>query len=230
MRFCAIAFLLLPAHMLAQTEPGILAVTVVDSRGETPPAFVSVRQSGKNHWQYMNKQDATYSLKLPAGRYDVQIESSFFSTETIRGIEVRANQISALSPIELHFDGMCSGVQLPRHYQPLPVSISGRLTGVITNNDQGPVSNTAVILYAPRVGRLGATVTDANGGFSFADIPPRSDYWIRTSRSGYFDEEFPGLTVQAGFETVYEPLSLESCPPGRCDPFLKKVQIEPACY
>jgi len=102
------------------------------------------------------------------------------------------------------------------------------LQGHVTNESRDPIGDAAVALYVPSQGRIATTHTDADGQFFFSRLPVRKDYWVQVLGDGYFAGEFTKLDVRPGYQSIYDGLILESCEPGHCEPYLRKVQI-PNC-
>lgn len=220
------AFLLSTALLSAQA----LLVTVVNISGEPKPAAFAVWQrSQQQHSIPEIHGNAGHAISLKPGEYTLRIGLTLYAGETIEGIRIVEGQTRTLGPFELVFEGMCSFAEVhPHHYRDLNASGSGSLTGFIVNRKgEETIGDTTVTLYAPRIGKIATTTTDVDGRFSFGGVPPRRDYWVRTVRAGYFDDEFKDLVVQPGLEAVYEQLGLEACAPGRCQPSLKTIFVSP---
>jgi hypothetical protein len=234
MRWAIAALFLSGPLALAQVDTGELRVSVVDDRREPVAASILVRATGSEQFQYapVSVAGGSHVITLRSGVYDIEITSRFGSA-TIRAIQLEKNQIRTLPPVELHSVGicLCSPRLLQYYYQPL-YSVgpaTGAITGQIFNSGGQPVGGTTVFSYAPGLGNIATTVTDPEGRFTMKGIPARRDYWIRTSHAEYLDDEFTDLNVQAGFETVYEPIYLESCQPGLCFPSLKTIRDLRGC-
>ena len=233
MRFLATAALS-AGLVVAQSEKGTIQITVVDSKHAPMAARFSIEKAGEPGFvppDIAQSPGGGYAVVLPRGRYNLVIGMPFFETEVIRGIALSAGETRVLQPLELAFEGMFScALTRPHYYAALAGSDVGSLTGFLFDRETGaPLGGGSVELYAPRVGKIATSVTDADGRFSFAGVPARADYWIHTARPGYFDDEFTAIIVQSGFQTVYEQIGLESCTPGRCDPSLKTIRVLGGC-
>jgi carboxypeptidase family protein len=229
MKLAGALFLLSTALLPAQA----LLVTAVNVSGEPIPAAFSVWQRNQEQHSIPEIHGSSgHAISLEPGEYTLRIASDFFLDETIEGIRIVDGQTKTLDRFELVFEGMtCSPAEArPHHYRDLNTPGSGSLSGVIVTRDgEKAIVGTTVTLYAPRIGKVATTTTDADGRFSFSGVPARRDYWVRTTRSGYFDDEFTDLVVQSGLDTVYERLGLEACAPGRCDSSPKTLRILPGC-
>ena len=79
-------------------------------------------------------------------------------------------------------------------------------------------------------GKVGSQTTRDDGTFSFSGLQARpEEYWVSVSRVGYFPEELRRLVVLPGLQSMYRPITMESCSPGRCDPGLKTIRVIPGC-
>jgi len=67
-----------------------------------------------------------------------------------------------------------------------------------------------------------STKSDSNGRFSFETISA-GVYGLNFHGEGYYPENATGYAyyVNAGWESVYKPVSLEPCRNGNCDPKLR---------
>jgi hypothetical protein len=235
MRWAIAALFLSGPLALAQVETGELRVSVVDDRREPVAASILVRATGSEQFQYapVSVAGGSHVITLRSGVYDIEITSRF-RRETIRAIQLERNQIRTLPPVELYSVGicLCSSLRVLQYYFQ-PLNSGGPATGAITshifNGGGQPVGGATVFLYAPGLGRIATTATDVGGSFTMRGIPARRNYWIRTSHAEYLDDEFTDLNVQPGFDTVYEPIYLESCHPGLCFPSLRTIRDLRGC-
>jgi hypothetical protein len=72
------------------------------------------------------------------------------------------------------------------------------------------------------------TRTDADGNFSFLNLPPRSEYRISVSSKGYFTDTLEDMTVQADWDSVYSGV-LEACGAVPCEKSVKSIPILAPC-
>jgi hypothetical protein len=85
-------------------------------------------------------------------------------------------------------------------------------------------------MYIKGKGRIGSEKTDDSGAFHFAGLRLRfEEVWVSIEQEGFFVEEVRHLDLFPGLETVYSPITLESCSPGHCQPHLKTIRVLPAC-
>ena len=125
----------------------------------------------------------------------------------------------------------CASERRPDYYRPLPgPSEMGAVGGTVMNANGVLIPGANVTLFMRGKGILSSQITRPDGTFSFAGVEVRpEEYWITVSREGYFSEELSHLTLLPGFETVYAPITMEACSPGRCQPNLKTIRIIPGC-
>jgi len=103
------------------------------------------------------------------------------------------------------------------------------LSGTVRNESGTPIEDSDVTLYVPSLGRVAATHTNAEGFFSFTRLTFRKDYWIQVVNDGYYVGEFTKLDMLPEYESIYLGLALESCEPGHCEAYLRKIPISPLC-
>jgi len=103
------------------------------------------------------------------------------------------------------------------------------LSGTVMNEAGTPIQGSEILLYAPPLGRVATTHTNAEGFFSFTRLTFRKDYWIQVVNDGYYVGEFTKLDVLPGYETVDLGLTLEACEPGHCESYLRPIHISPFC-
>jgi len=97
-------------------------------------------------------------------------------------------------------------------------SLFGRLSGSVV-----PVTPDVEITLVCRTFRAcSSTKTDSNGRFSF-DMLSAGVYGLNFRRDGFYQENATSYeyAVNAGWESIYNPKSLERCPNGNCDPKLR---------
>jgi hypothetical protein len=103
------------------------------------------------------------------------------------------------------------------------------LVGTLKSERGAPVDGASVALYVPRLGKIATTYTKRGVSFSFTQLKTTENYWIQVLNQGHFPGEITRLKVLAGYESVYDNLTLEACEPGQCDPSIRKLPIGPGC-
>ena len=75
-----------------------------------------------------------------------------------------------------------------------------------------------------------STKTDSRGEFKF-DMLSSGIYGLNFRREGFYAENATGYdyTVNAGWESVYNPRPLERCRNGNCDPKLRPARLPSVC-
>jgi len=163
---------------------------------------------------------------IPPGLYDLKLERPLFYSATIQAVSNSQGRV-ILPTLELEFAGMCNSGTY--YYRVAGSSLGyGDISGRITDQHGRPVGGSVVVLYSLGSGRVAEATADTSGNYRFTNLQPRSGYWISIVSDGYFSDELTDLVVQPNLESVYSK-ALESCPPGRCQPHLKAIAVEPSC-
>lgn len=184
--------------------------------------------------------DGHYQLSdLHPGTYDLEIRARDFQSATIRAVQLEAGKLTVVPAILLDLSPgivvACSADRpadrRPDYYR-LAVgnADTGAVAGIVTGEGKAAVRKAIVTLYAQSKGRVSSILTDGEGRFVLGGLSVRQEeYWLSIAAEGYFSEELTHLTVRPGLEAVYEPLALEPCAPGRCQPHLKTIRVLPNC-
>jgi hypothetical protein len=170
---------------------------------------------------------------VPAGVYQLEVSESFYFPLTIRSVRVKPGDVRVLPPLELTFEG----VEGCHHRAPAflrvldpPSAGKGSVGGTAVDDRGRALADARVRLYIDDSATSGTGITDPEGRFSIGDAPAGNPYKIEIARDGYYTEEFSDFTVRAGYETVYDRLSLEPCGNGRCVPALRPVRPVTGCF
>lgn len=227
--FVAIATLLSQAAHGQEKTFEIRGSVVLRDQG-LPNLDVSLRAKGAGDVRKtVTDLSGTFSFYgLPPGHYDLQVGNESVLVPPPPFLRVNLNVDRALTLILPIDSDPCR----PHYFrQPDPGGDKNlfALSGTVMNEAGTPIQGSAVLLYAPPLGRVATTHTNTEGLFSFTRLTFRKDYWIQVASDGYYVGEFTKLDVLPEYETVYLGLALESCEPGHCEPHLRKIPISPLC-
>jgi len=207
--------------------PGAEVLVYVSSRGSSTQ---SARTEPDGHYQFSDLQPSTY---------DLEIRARDFQSATIKAVQLEAGKLTVVPAMLLDLSPgivvACSADhpddRRPDYYR-LAVgnADTGAVAGIVTGEGKTTVRKSIVTLYAQGKGRVSSTSTDGEGRFALPGLSVRQEkYWLSIAAEGYFSEELTHLTVRQGLEAVYEPITLEPCAPGRCQPNLKTIRVLPNC-
>lgn len=206
-----------------QEQPvGRAEVRLSQSNGQGSPRIVRTEPDGRYQLQNL----------LP-DTYDLEVSASGFYSVTIRGVQLGITEVRTLPAVLLNV-GLIAECGMDRRPDDYTLAVggtgTGSVNGVITSEGKTPVVGASVKLYIQTKGSVGATLTDENGSFTFQELSIHSDeYWVIIAGTGYYSEELRHLTIRSGLKAVYAPITLESCAPGRCQPYLKSIRVMPGC-
>jgi len=202
---------------------GAEVLIYASNRGTTPQ---SARTEPDGHYQVAD---------LQPGIYDLEIRAQDFQPATIRAVQLEAGKVAVVPAILLDLSlGLVMACPVDPHpdYYRLAVgdADTGAVAGIVTGEGKAVVRRAVVTLYVQGKGKVSSTLTDEEGQFTLRGLPGRlKEYWLSITAAGYFSEELTRLTVRPGLEAVYEPITLEPCAPGRCQPHLKTIRVLPNC-
>lgn len=219
----------------AEDRGGELRGSVTTHSGEpVSQAQVEAReQSGKKSAQFATTAlDGIYVLrKLPPGIYNLRITATGFYPAEVRDVQVDQPAVRLpVVPLEIGLIADC-GADSPAYYRvAVGAAESGALAGVVLSDQGVPVQGAAVTLYMKGKGGIRSESTADDGTFHFSGLQVHSaEYWVSIERDGFFPEEQRHLFVLPGFESVYSPITMESCSPGNCQPYLKTIRVVRGC-
>jgi hypothetical protein len=172
--------------------------------------------------------------ELAPGNYQLIALAQGFGETSVGQIRVGRDETLTVPSLELKFGklpvGDCSTDDPSTALMFLSArSDQGAFQGVVRLSDGKPLSLALITVFASGSGQVAAVRADDSGRFLIPGLKPRHGYMIEVKRSGVFTEQWKDLSVQVGFATTLEPLTLESCKPGYCQPNLKEVRVLPGC-
>jgi hypothetical protein len=133
-----------------------------------------------------------------------------FRTLTVKSIQLANGEQTILPRLRVHV-APSEGVGPPvvDHLELATDERVGNLSGRVATNQERPISDATVkVLCDEKV--CGETKTDATGGFIFFSLSPRDDYKILVIQSGYCPWQGNDFEVQAGYDSMYRPMIMES--------------------
>ena len=146
--------------VVAGVSLGVLTGTLSSPAGTVAGAVVQALQSGLVVQDAVTDSMGSYSLPLPAGTYDLRVNTPGYVQAVFSGFGVSggSSQVANLS-----------------------INAMGRFTGVITGPAASPVAGAEVLLEKP--GFSVAAVTDATGAYTSIPLPAGT-YSVTVSASG----------------------------------------------
>ena len=191
-----------------------------------PNTLVILRSAGSKQEIARSATDdaGVYSfLHISPGTFTVEIQSSGFSTGRVQDVRVSEGEDSSIPSVTLQIAN-CGRYASPNYLRLLEERVGrAKIRGTIVDKRNRPVANAKVQLLCQRLGSCAEMTTDTMGRFAFS--PEHGEYSIHIDRSGFFDEEYGNFRAQIGFETVYYPIYLEHCQPGKCQPSRRPISI-----
>ncbi len=196
---------------------------------------VSLRAKGtRNERKTVTDLSGSFSFAgVPPGPYDLRAgrESIIVPPSPYLQVSLNVNRdLSLVLPME---GGFCTQMPGVIHYfrrlDPGSNRDFASLSGTANGKRGAPLDDASVTLYVPRLGRIATTRTKRGGSYSFARLNVGESYWIQVLSKGYFAGEITRLKVLAGYQSVYDNLTLEACESGHCDPSVRKMAIGPTC-
>ncbi len=176
--------------------------------------------------------DGAYSMRgLPDGKYRFKISADGFYPFEIRDVLIDGHAVKLLPVVRLEAGLIadCGIDRRPDYYRFIGGPEAG-VGGVVTNDAGMPIRGATVTLYVSGRGPLASQKTKSYGAFSFLTLEPTAKgYRVLIARDGFFTEEQRYLTTLPGLESIYAPISMESCSPGRCQPYLKQIRVLGTC-
>jgi hypothetical protein len=219
----------------AQDLGGGIRGSVVSHGQPVGQALIEARgQSGRITVQSATAaSDGFYVLRdLPPGIYNLKVTATGLRSAEIHEVQIDIATVRLPAiPLEIGLFIDCGLARSPAFYRPSTgVAESGAVGGVVVSDRAMPVQGATVSLYMKGKGRIESQKTTDGGRFDFTGLQVHSDeYWLSIESEGCFTEEEPHLLVLPGFESVYSPITIESCSPGHCQPHLKTIRVIPPC-
>ena len=218
----ALAILLLPFSSPAASLSGSL----VDPAGASVANVAVELVSQTKSYKVQTDNTGGYQFAdLPAGEYTLSFSHPWFNPLAVKSIGLSEGEAKRVPEITL--------IPVPRcpHSPPrldfvrlLPAVVFGELSGTVLP----PAPGVEVFLICRTFHACGTTKTDPDGHFSF-DTLSAGAYGLSFHRDGFYDQDATGYEyyVNAGWESVYAPVTLEACNKGNC---ASKIQrILPRC-
>jgi hypothetical protein len=219
----ALAILLLPFSVAAASLTG----AVIDLTGAFIPHASVELASETNDYKVQTDDSGVYQFSnLPAGEYTLTIRVLGFINRRIKSIGLLTGEPKRLPDVTLDIGNSGCGGPPPRDL----VLLSGVLFGTLSGSVDPPAKDVDVTLVCRTFSACSSTRTDANGRFSF-DMLSAGVYGLNFRREGFYPENATGYeyTVNAGWESVYAPVTLEQCANGNCDPKLRPQRPVAIC-
>jgi hypothetical protein len=210
--------LLAATLFLPLAQAASLTGAVVDLTGASIRQAAVEVDSGARKWQAQTDDMGVYKFtNLPAGEYTLVVNMAGFKRFSLKSIVVLEGQERRLPDVPLDLGNGCGSPF--RDLVLLPDGGSfGRLSGIVTPQ----VKDVEVTLVCRTFAPCRSTKTDSNGQFSF-DMISAGSYGLNFRRQGFYTENATGYSydVNAGWESIYNPVRLERCLRGNCDPQLR---------
>jgi hypothetical protein len=166
---------------------------------------------------------------ISAGQYKLKLESAGFETLEVEGIVVSADEHMLLPTVQLSVGSTadCGGHAYLDHLHLLPTEgHTGTIRGIVMGKT-GPIPDaTAALVCSNRI--CGETKTDSKGQFTFENLSAGS-FAVRVTRRGFYSLDLPQFFAQERFESAYDPIHIERCPRGNCDPRLRPKKPPARC-
>lgn len=210
--------LLAATLLIPLAEAASLTGTLVDVTGAYVAKAEVTLDSGTTNYRSQTDGMGVFQFSnLPAGDYTLTIyRPGSFGLLTVKFLRVLKDEQKRIPDVTLMAGG-CSGPF--RDLQLLPREI---LYGTLRGSVVPPIAEVEVTLVCRTFSPCRSTKTDSKGHFSF-EMLSAGVYGLNFRREGFYPEIAAGYdyTVNAGWEAVYNPKVLESCPNGNCDPKLR---------
>jgi hypothetical protein len=228
---CAISLGILASHLsLAQSGSATLSGRVEDIIAPVVGARIELRPEGAAAEVYRAKTDnsGTYRfLTVPKGTYTLKVDEPGYKRFTIASIGIAEGQERSLPVFRLSVGNVadCGGHAVVDHGRPLPeeggvgdIRGSVRLDSRRPRKDDSLLEGVDVALLCSVRASCPSTKTDSKGEFVLKGLLPGNYYTLRFELTGFYPLDYPTYEVQASYELVYWPASLERCATRDCDP------------
>lgn len=171
------------------------------------------------------KEDGRFKFTvLPAGAYTLSVSIQGFYGLTVKSIQLASGEQKILLPLRLDpAPSGCAAGPIVEYLELLPTAQNvGNLKGRVVRDGHHPIASVTVTLHCEEQPICGQTKTNINGEFTFLNLTPEQQYTMRFNRQGYYSGYEKVYSVQPGYDSIYEPVILELCPNGNCDPKLRR--------
>jgi hypothetical protein len=214
----AVAILVISSSVWAASLTG----SVVDAAGGYIPRASVELDSGTDKYRVQTDETGVYRFSnLPAGEYSLTIRVPGFKLFTLKAIGLTENEEKRIVDVPMDPGNGCGS-----NSRSLVLLQAEEFFGRLSGSVRPPAKDIEVILVCRTFSACRSTKTDAYGRFSFSMLST-GVYGLNFRREGYYAENATGYGyyVNAGWNSVYDPVSLQKCPDGNCDPKLKSAQI-----
>ena len=211
----ALAILLLPFSARAASLTG----AVIDLTGAYIPHASVELASETNSYKVQADDMGVYQFSnLPAGEYTLTFRVSGFSNRRVKSIRLLEPEQKQIPDVTLDIEP-CGWPRRDVVLLP-PGDPLGRLSGSVLPSAAG----IEVFLICRTFHQCASTKTDSNGHFSF-DMLSAGAYGLSFHRDGFYDQGATGYEyyVNAGWESVYAPVTLEQCVAGNCSAKIQRT-------
>jgi hypothetical protein len=211
----ALAILLIPFSAPAASLTG----TVIDQTGAYIPHADVELVSETNNYRVRGDDAGVYQFSsLPAGEYTLTFRVPGFNDRRVKSIGLLEGDQKRIPDVTLDIEP-CGWPRRDINLLP-PGETFGRLTGSVNP----PAAGIEVTLVCRTFSACRATKTDSSGRFSFERISAGA-YGLSFHRDGFYDQEATGYeyTVNAGWESVYTPVTLEQCANDNCAGKIQRI-------
>ena len=228
----SLCVLILPS--LAQDGTASLTGRVRDTTGvDIPGALAELRLVHEPYSvRQVNADDSgAYRFSgISAGQCKLKLGHAGFESLMIRRIETSAGEKKLLPILELAVGNVadCGGHAYLDYLRPVPTADhTGTIRGSAVENTR-PITDSVVTLICRNGVTCGETRTNSNGEFEFKNLSP-GRFVIRVSHPGFYSLDTPEFSAQEGFESAYDPIHIERCRRGNCDPRLRPRKPPARC-
>jgi hypothetical protein len=220
-----------PGPGSAQEGTALITGTAVDPMGAVIPGVsvdLALARSPGSAYHGSTDGNGVYGFSgLAAGEYTMTLSIMGFSRLRLEGIRISDGQHMTM-PVELGLaQSACSESLALDHARILEgVGETGDLAGRVTlDQDQveghgPPLAGADVRLFCGKKATCALAKTNAMGEFEFLSLKP-GRFSVLVKRRGFYPAGPFEAEVQKGRRVVFEPVELERCPGGNCDPKLR---------
>ena len=209
------------AAALSARDATTITGTVVDAT--TAPiarAKVTLKQVGEESRKQLTDSGGEFKFIVPQGDYQLEVSAPGFETRLFGSAAIPH---TIVLQVAVHFD--CPDVVAPPSQTFEPTNApQGEITGEVVKGVGAFKGVTITIKQLTSGHTVLRTATDAEGKFTFANVPPGT-YSLTASAPHYADFRVEQIGVLSGKRTVLSPsLPMDACPDGvDCIPSTKVI-------
>lgn len=222
--------------LAAQENTASLAGKVVDITGAGLRGTIAELQSEEapvRKYRSVADDSGDYRFPaLPGGTYTIVLQQAGFRNLVVQHIQLSWGEQKSLPTLRMDVGMGCGGAAIVEH---LRLQEGPGSFGATIRVDRGPLhpdgsrlSRASVNLVCNKGRNCGSTTTNSQGEFAFHNLPSGS-YAIRATHAGFHSIQESGYEVRAGLESIYDPIYMEQCPAGNCDPRLRPRKTPSRC-